>query len=113
MAMPELRPKILCVGRPDCIRQVRALRHVRQYGSAADFTRAWRGLVRMAISPASLSHLSLRSLPQPLLFDPILPAHHTDPGRSGTKNSIAFDFKLAMMPGGKTFGAGRRKSPHE
>jgi hypothetical protein len=67
----------------------------------------------MVISPASLSHLSLRSLPEPLLFGPNLPAHRTNPARSGTKNSIAFDFKLAMMPRGKTFGAGRRKNPHE
>jgi len=111
--MPELRPKILCLGRPDRICQVRALRHVRQYGPAADFTGAWRGLIRMVISPASFSHLSLRSLPQPLLFDPVLPAHRTNSGRSGIKNSIASDFKLAMMPRGKTFGAGRPKSPHE
>jgi hypothetical protein len=111
--MPELRPKILCVGRPDWIRQVRALRHVRQYGPAADFTRTWRGLIRVVISSASLSYLSLRSLPQPLLFAPGLPAHRTNPGRSGIKNSIAFDFKLATMTRGKTFGAGRRKGPHE
>jgi hypothetical protein len=67
----------------------------------------------MVISPASLSDLSLRAVPEPLLFDPQLQAHRAYPARSGTKGRVSTDLELAMWPLGKTVGARRCESFNE
>src|SRR5258705_3563509 len=104
VALPELRFAILCVDRSHRVCPVRALHPVRQHGPPADFTRAWSGDVCVVIPPASLSHLSLCSMPKPLLLDPSLPAHRTHAARVGFENGIAFRFKLTMLPPRATSG---------
>jgi hypothetical protein len=48
---------------------------MRQHGLAAHFQRARGGHYGLAVSLASLSRLSLRSLPEPIFFHSDVPAH--------------------------------------
>jgi len=98
LALPELRSAIFCVGGSHQVRPIRALRDVRQHGPAANFRRAWSGHVCLVVPPASISHLSLRSMQEPFLFDPSLPAHRTHAERVGIKNGVAFRLGLAVLP---------------
>jgi hypothetical protein len=98
LALPDLRSKILCVGRSHRVCLECALPIVRQHGSPANFSRTWNGHVCLVVPPASFSHLSLRSLPEPLLLDPLVPAHRACRTRAGIKSGAAFGLALEVLP---------------
>jgi hypothetical protein len=90
LALPQLRYSILCMGRSHRVRALCALRYVRQHGPHADIQRAWRWNIRVAVSPAASSHLSMCAVPEPIFLHSVLSPNRSRGIRAHRQGRIQF-----------------------
>jgi hypothetical protein len=50
----------------------------------------------MVLPPTSLPHLSVRAVPESLLFAPFVPAHRTRAARGGFKSGVSYRLELTI-----------------